>query len=121
PPPRATRASARGAPAARTRTPAVPFGISTVTGWHWVTVNERHDGGRWTYLGTFTFGAGKGWDVRVSRDSAVRGLIAANAVTAEPVQHLLQSHLLQGGFGYALTGSALVLTSDAGSPWRAAN
>jgi photosystem II stability/assembly factor-like uncharacterized protein len=107
-------------PADRTRNPAVPFGISTVTGWHWVTVNERHDGGRWSYLGTFTLGAGKGWDVRVSRDSAVRGLIAANAVTAEPVQHLLQSHLLQGGFGYALTGSALVLTSDAGSTWRAA-
>ena len=50
-------------PADRTRNPAVPFGISTVTGWHWVTVNERHAGGRWTYLGTFTLGAGKGWDV----------------------------------------------------------
>jgi hypothetical protein len=107
-------------PANRTRNPAVPVGISTVTGWHWLKVNERHDGGRWRYLGTFPLAAGKGWDVRVSRDSAVRGSIAANAVTAEPVQHLLQSHLFEGGSGYALTGSALLLTSDAGSTWRAA-
>jgi N-acetyl-anhydromuramyl-L-alanine amidase AmpD len=35
-------------PADRTRNPAVPIGLSPVTGWHWLTVNERHAGGRWS-------------------------------------------------------------------------
>ena len=72
-------------PADRQRNPAVPFGIATVTGWHWLTVDERRNGGRWAYLGTFTLPAGAGWDVRVSRDSTARGWIAADAVIAEPV------------------------------------
>ena len=105
-------------PADRTRNRAVPFGVDTVTGRHWVTVNERTYGGRWNYLGTFTLPAGNGWDVRVSRNSTARGWIAANAVAAVPVGHPLQSDLLPGGFGYALTGSELALTSDAGSNWR---
>ena len=105
-------------PANRRRNPAVPFGVDTVAGWHWLTVNERVYGGRWTYLGTFTLAAGKGWDIRVSRDSASRGRIAANAVAVEPVGPPLQSRLLPGGFGYALTASALALTSNAGSSWR---
>jgi N-acetyl-anhydromuramyl-L-alanine amidase AmpD len=107
-------------PADRTRNPAVPFGVDTVTGWHWLTVNERTFGGHWTYLGTFTLAAGNGWDVRVSRDSASHGRIAANAVAAEPVGPPLQSRVLPGGFGYALTDSALAVTNDAGSSWRAA-
>ncbi len=107
-------------PADRTRNPTVPFGIDTSTGWHWLTVNERTRGGRWTYLGTFTLAAGEGWDVRVSRGSTSRGRIAANAVAAEPVGQPLQSRLLPGGFGYVLTGSGLASTGDAGSSWRAA-
>jgi len=102
----------------RTRNRAVPFGIDTVTGWHSLTVNERTRGGHWAYLGTFTLAAGKGWDVRVSRGSASPGWIAVNAVAAEPVGHPLESRLLPGGFGYALTSSALALTSNAGSSWR---
>ena len=104
----------------RKRNPAVPFAIDTLTGWHPLTVNERSNGGRWTYLGTFTLPAGKGWDVRVSRNSTSRGTIAVDAVTAAPVGHPLQARLLPGGFGYALTASALELTSDAGSSWRTA-
>ena len=107
-------------PAGPKRNTAVPFGVSTVTGWHWLTVNERTNGGRWAYLGTFTLPAGKGWDVRVSRGSTARGRIAADAVTAEPVSRPLESRLLPGGAGYALAGSELALTGDAGSSWRAA-
>jgi photosystem II stability/assembly factor-like uncharacterized protein len=104
--------------AERGRNPAVPFGVDTVTGWQWLTVNERANGGRWVYLGTFTLPAGKGWDVRVSRNSAARGRIAADAITVEPVEHPLVTGLMPGGFGYALTGSELGLTDDAGSSWR---
>ena len=104
--------------AERGRNPAVPFGIDTVTGWQWLTANERTNGGRWVYLGTFTLPAGKRWDVRVSRKSAAKGRIAADALTVEPVEHPLETGLLPGGFGYALTGSELALTGDAGSSWR---
>jgi N-acetyl-anhydromuramyl-L-alanine amidase AmpD/photosystem II stability/assembly factor-like uncharacterized protein len=104
----------------RHRNPAVPFWIDTVTGWQRLTVNERAGGGRWTYLGTFALAAGKSWDVRVSRNSTSRGTIAVNAVAAEPVAHPLLARLLPGGFGYALTGSALEVTSNAGSSWHAA-
>jgi len=107
-------------PARPRRNPAVPFGIDTVTGRHWLTVNERRNGGRWTYLGTFALPAGKGWDVRVSRNSTARGRIAVDAVASEPVGHPLRARLLPGGAGYALTGSELALTSDAGSSWRSA-
>ena len=107
-------------PADGGRNPAVPFGIDTDTGWQWLTENERTRGGRWVYLGTFTLPAGKGWDVRISRDSTARGRIAADAVAAEPVGNPLEAHLLPGGFGWALSTSGLVLTSDAGSTWRAA-
>ena len=107
-------------PADRRRNRAVPFGVATATGWQWLTVNERTNGGHWVYLGTFTLPAGKGWDVRVSRDSAAPGRIAADAVIAERVEHPLRSRLLPGGFGYELTGSELALTSDSGSTWRAA-
>jgi N-acetyl-anhydromuramyl-L-alanine amidase AmpD/photosystem II stability/assembly factor-like uncharacterized protein len=106
-------------PANRNRNPSVPFEINTTTGWHALTVNERTNGGRWVYLGTFNLPAGKGWDVRISRDSTARGSIAADAVTAEPVDHSLESRLLPGGVGYVLTGSDLALTTDAGSTWRA--
>jgi N-acetyl-anhydromuramyl-L-alanine amidase AmpD/photosystem II stability/assembly factor-like uncharacterized protein len=104
----------------RNRNRAVPVGIDTVTGWQSLTVNERVRGGHWAYLGTFTLAAGKAWDVRVSRNSTSRGWIAVNAVAAEPVGHPLESRLLPGGFGYALTSSALALTSNAGSSWRVA-
>lgn len=107
-------------PADRRRNPAVPYGIDTVTGWQWRTVNERTRGGHWAYLGTFALAAGKGWYVRVARNSTARGWIAANAVAAEPVGHPLESGLLPGGFGYALTESALELTSNAGSSWHTA-
>src|SRR5262249_29273154 len=69
-------------------------------------------------LGTFALAAGQGWDVHISRNSPARGWIAANAVAAVPVGHPLQSDLLPGGFGYALTGSALSLTSNGGSSWH---
>jgi hypothetical protein len=107
-------------PARPRRNPAVPFGIDTVAGRHWLTVNERRNGGRWTYLGTFALPAGNGWDVQVSRNSTARGRIAVNAVAAEPVGHPLRARLLSGGVGYALTGSELALASDAGSSWRTA-
>jgi photosystem II stability/assembly factor-like uncharacterized protein len=100
------------------RNPAVPFGIDTVTGPRWLTVNERRNGGRWTYLGTFTLPGGNGWDVRVSRNSTARGRIAVNAVAVEPVGHPLRARLLPGGVGYTLTSSELALTGDAGSSWR---
>jgi photosystem II stability/assembly factor-like uncharacterized protein len=105
-------------PAERGWNPAVPIGVDTVTGWQWLTANERTNGGHWVYLGTFTLPAGKGWDVRVSRNSTARGRIAADALTVEPVAHSLETGLLPGGFGYALTGSELALTSDAGSSWH---
>jgi hypothetical protein len=103
--------------AERKRNPAVPVGIATVRGWHWLTVNERTAGGRWVYLGTFTLPAGKGWDVRIARNSKATGRIAADAVMAEPVGRPLASGLLQDGFGYAVTDSGLAVTRDAGSTW----
>ena len=106
-------------PANRNRNPAVRFGVNTTTGWHALTVNERTNGGRWVYLGTFNLPAGKRWDVRISRGSSARGSIAADAVTAEPIDQTLESRLLPGGVGYVLTGSDLALTTDAGSTWRA--
>src|SRR5262249_46954189 len=107
-------------PAQRTRNPAVPVGGATVTGVHWLTVNQRATGGRWVYLGAFTLPTGKGWGVRISRNSTAPGRIAANAVMAEPVGRPLQSALLPDGFGYAVTSSGLAVTSDAGSTWRSA-
>ena len=107
-------------PADHRRNPAAPFGVATATGWQWLTENERTKGGRWVYLGTFGLPGGRGWDVRVSRASAARGRIAADAVAAEPVDHPLRANLLPGGFGYAVTGSGLALTSDYGSTWRSA-
>ena len=107
-------------PADGGRNPSVPIGIDTLTGWQWLTVNERAQGGRWVYLGTFTLPAGDGWDVRISRDSAARGRIAADAVSVEPVAHPLEARMLPGGFGWELGGSGLELTSDFGSRWRVA-
>ena len=106
-------------PSDRKRNPAVPFGIDTATGLQWRTVNERTNGGHWVYLGTFTLPAGRRWDVLVSRNSAVGGRIAADAVLAEPVGQGVRAGLLPGGVGYAVTGSELALTTDAGSTWRA--
>lgn len=105
-------------PSDRKRNPAVPFEVDTATGRQSLTVNERTNGGHWNYLGTFTLPAGKRWDVRISRDSSARGRISADAVMAAPVGHPLQSGLLPGGVGYAVTGSELAVTGNSGASWR---
>lgn len=59
---------------------SAPFGIYTTSGFRYVRVDQRRNGGRWNYLGTFNMPAGDSWYVRVSRQTTTRGEIIADAV-----------------------------------------
>ena len=59
---------------------AAPIGIDTASGRKWVRVNQRRNGGRWMYLGTYPMLAGDRWSIRFSRWTWTRGYIVADAV-----------------------------------------
>jgi hypothetical protein len=56
------------------------FRIYTVDGWRGRAANQRTNGGRWVYLGTYTMHAGDGWYVQVSNKTSGKGYIIADAV-----------------------------------------
>jgi cell wall-associated NlpC family hydrolase len=78
-------------PANRGYNSATPIGIKTASGFKWVRVNQRTNGGRWVKLGTFKMAAGDGYYIRVSRSSAQKGLIIADAVAVREVSSTASS------------------------------
>jgi len=56
------------------------FGIKTPGGWAHRTVNQRINGGRWVYLGTYDLAAGDSYRVQISSESSGQGKIVADAV-----------------------------------------
>jgi N-acetyl-anhydromuramyl-L-alanine amidase AmpD len=56
------------------------FRIKTPGGWAHRTVNQRINGGRWIYLGTYDLAAGDSYRVQISSESSGQGKIVADAV-----------------------------------------
>jgi N-acetyl-anhydromuramyl-L-alanine amidase AmpD len=56
------------------------FRIYASDGWKTKVVNQRTNGGRWVWLGTYAMNAGDGWYVQVSNRSPGQGYIIADAV-----------------------------------------
>jgi N-acetyl-anhydromuramyl-L-alanine amidase AmpD len=56
------------------------FKIKTTGGWAHRTVNQRINGGRWIYLGTYNLAAADSYRVHISSKSSSRGRIVADAV-----------------------------------------
>lgn len=56
------------------------FWIYTSNGWVSKTVNQRTNGGKWVYLGTYPLSAGDAWNVQVSNGSSGTGYIIADAI-----------------------------------------
>ena len=59
---------------------SAPFGISTIRGTRWVRVDQRRDGGRWVYLGSYRLHAGDHYLIQLSRRTSTPGLLIADAV-----------------------------------------
>ncbi|WP_202080620.1 N-acetylmuramoyl-L-alanine amidase [Caldalkalibacillus salinus] len=57
-----------------------PYVISTASGNQVVHVDQRYNGGKWNYLGTFDINGGDDWVVGVSRWTNGSGYIIADAV-----------------------------------------
>ncbi len=57
-----------------------PIGVKTTSGFRWVHVNQRKNGGHWVRLGTFRMPKGKARRIMVSRWTSGKGLIIADAV-----------------------------------------
>ena len=56
------------------------FRIKTTGGWTSRTVNQKINGGRWVYLGTYSLAANDSYRVEVSSKSSGKGRIVADAV-----------------------------------------
>jgi len=56
------------------------FKVKTTGGWATRSVNQRTNGGRWTYLGTYNLAANDSYRVRISSKSSGKGRIVADAV-----------------------------------------
>ena len=56
------------------------FAVKTTGGWARREVNQRTNGGRWIYLGTYSLGAGDSYRVQISSKSQGKGRIIADAV-----------------------------------------
>ena len=56
------------------------FKVKTTGGWATRAVNQRTNGGRWTYLGTYNLAANDSYRVRISSKSSGKGRIVADAV-----------------------------------------
>jgi len=67
-------------PAAPEYNRAAPFGVTTTSGISWVRVDERRDGGRWVYLGSYRLPAGDRYLVQISRHTTAPGLLIADAL-----------------------------------------
>ena len=67
-------------PAASDYSRSAPFAVAAAGGTRWTRVDERRDGGRWVYLGSFRLTAGDRWLVRLSRRTTAPGLLIADAV-----------------------------------------
>jgi hypothetical protein len=67
-------------PADRDYNARTVFEIKTTGGWTRRTVNQRINGGKWIYLGTYNLAANDSYRVRVSSNSSGKGRIVADAV-----------------------------------------
>ena len=67
-------------PAASNYNRSAPFDITTRAGTRRVRVDQRIDGGRWVYLGSYRLLAGDRYVIRLSRHTTARGLLIADAV-----------------------------------------
>lgn len=67
-------------PAAPDHNRSAPFGITTTKGTRWIRVDQRRDGGRWVYLGSYRLPRGNRYLVQVSRRTSASGLLIADAV-----------------------------------------
>jgi N-acetylmuramoyl-L-alanine amidase len=56
------------------------FKIKTTGGWAHRTVNQKINGGRWIYLGTYNLAADDSYRVQISSKSSSKGRIVADAV-----------------------------------------
>lgn len=56
------------------------FFVKTPGGWKGKVVNQRKNGGKWIYLGTYKLAAGDSYRIQVSSKSAGTGYIIADAV-----------------------------------------
>ena len=67
-------------PAASTNNRSAAFGITTTAGTRWAHVDQRRDGGRWVYLGSYRLLAGDRYLIQLSRHTPAPGLLIADAV-----------------------------------------
>jgi thermitase len=56
------------------------FQVRTTSGWRAQPVDQRRNGGRWVYLGTYNMAAADEWNVRLLRQTAGSGFLIADAV-----------------------------------------
>ncbi len=64
---------------------SVPIGVRTASGVEWTWVDQRKNGGRWVKLGVFEMEAGDDYSVRISRETAGKAYVGADAVKVEQV------------------------------------
>ncbi len=62
---------------------STPIGVRTTSGLKWIRVNQRKNGGRWNYIGTFHLAAGDRDYVLISRWTRTGGYVIADAVKVE--------------------------------------
>lgn len=56
------------------------FLVRTTSGWKVRTVNQRRNGGRWVYLGTYEMERRESWSVRIPRRTTGSGFVIADAL-----------------------------------------
>ena len=59
---------------------SAPFGVTTTAGIRWIRVDERRDGGRWVFLGSYRLPRGDRYLIQVSRKTNAPGRLIADAV-----------------------------------------
>lgn len=59
---------------------STPVGVKTPSGYQWVRVDQRRNGGKWNRLGAFELAAGDEYKVAVSRWTSSSGYTIADAV-----------------------------------------
>lgn len=67
-------------PSDRSYNNATPIGVKTAAGWEWTSVDQSSTGGRWVPLGTHRMTPRDGWNVKVSRWTAGKGYVIADAI-----------------------------------------
>jgi hypothetical protein len=66
-------------PAGAGNSTAARFGVSTVSGIEWTTVNQQRDGGNWVKIGDYHMQAGDSYAIQISPDGG-SGAVVADAV-----------------------------------------